>query len=312
MSNLSLIVSSVLAVFLSILTVGLILMNQAAKIKNKKRLIDLIGERRYSVESNKNAFAFLNSDKFSKVIDKLQQLSVPEAGWQNSPVSKKFVQAGFRNPNLLKNFFAYKTASAIALFLIGFLLVTLVGGYPLSKMLFFSLISGALGYYGPNFYLSYRIQQRSDEMLQNLPDFLDLLVICTESGLSVDAAINRVSQEIAKNSPIIGEEFYLTALEIRAGSGRIEALRNLSLRIRLDELQSLVSMLIQADKFGTSFADSLKIQSDLMRTKRMQKAEELAAKIPVKMLIPLVLCIFPVFLIVILAPLISKMSGVFN
>lgn len=116
MSNLSLIVSSVLAVFLSILTVGLILMNQAAKIKNKKRLIDLIGERRYSVESNKNAFAFLNSDKFSKVIDKLQQLSVPEAGWQNSPVSKKFVQAGFRNPNLLKNFFAYKTASAIALF----------------------------------------------------------------------------------------------------------------------------------------------------------------------------------------------------
>lgn len=312
MSNLSLLVSSVLAVFLSILTVGLILINQVAKIKNKKRLIDLIGERRYSVESNKNAFAFLNSNKFSNVLDKLQQLSVPEDGWQNSPVSKKFIQAGFRNHNLLKNFFAYKTVSAVALFIIGFLLISIVGGYPLSKMLFFALLSGGLGYYGPDFYLSYCIQKRSAQMLQNLPDFLDLLVICTESGLSVDAAINRVSQEIAKNSPIIGEEFYLTALEIRAGAGRIEALRNLSLRIRLDELQNLVSMLIQADKFGTSFADSLKIQSDLMRTKRMQKAEELAAKIPVKMLIPLVLCIFPVFLIVILAPLISKMSSVFN
>jgi len=312
MTNLSLIISSVLTVFLGVLVIGLIFLNQASRIKNKRRLSEIMGERRFRIIERKNLLDYLRNEKIDSIIESLHKMSLPEKGWQDSPFIKKFVQAGIRDQSVYKYFFAYKTFFAGLGTIFGFIIFWVFGEASFAKNIFYSLLTGAFGYYIPNLYISYKIKQRSQEMMANLPDFLDLLVICTESGLSVDAAINRVSQEIAKNSKIIGEEFYLTALEIRAGAGRIESLRNLSQRVELDDLRNLVSMSIQADKFGTSFADSLKIQSDLMRTKRMQKAEEMAAKIPVKMLIPLVLCIFPVFLIVILAPLISKMSNVFN
>jgi tight adherence protein C len=127
----------------------------------------------------------------------------------------------------------------------------------------------------------------------------------------MDAAINRVSQEIARSSKILAEEFYLAALEIRAGAGRSTALKNLALRVDLEDLHSLVSMLVQADRFGTSLADSLRIQSEVMRTKRMQRAEEIAAKVPVKMLIPLIFFIFPSLLMVLIGPAVLQISAIF-
>jgi len=160
-------------------------------------------------------------------------------------------------------------------------------------------------------YLRFRTNQRAKDMRDTLPDLIDLLVICTESGLGMDAAINRVSQEIARSSKILAEEFYLAALEIRAGAGRSTALKNLALRVDLEDLHSLVSMLVQADRFGTSLADSLRIQSEVMRTKRMQRAEEIAAKVPVKMLIPLIFFIFPSLLMVLIGPAVLQISAIF-
>jgi tight adherence protein C len=167
------------------------------------------------------------------------------------------------------------------------------------------------GYYLPDVYLRFRTNQRAKDMRDTLPDLIDLLVICTESGLGMDAAINRVSQEIARSSKILAEEFYLAALEIRAGAGRSTALKNLALRVDLEDLHSLVSMLVQADRFGTSLADSLRIQSEVMRTKRMQRAEEIAAKVPVKMLIPLIFFIFPSLLMVLIGPAVLQISAIF-
>jgi tight adherence protein C len=139
-------------------------------------------------------------------------------------------------------------------------------------------------------------------MRNGLPDMIELMVVCTESGMSIDAAISRISREMARANPDLAQEFYLSTLEMRAGATRIESLRNLALRSRLEDMEDLVSMLIQADKFGTSLAESLRVQSDMMRTRRAQRAEELAAKIPVKLVLPLGLFIFPTLMIVLLGP----------
>ena len=129
--------------------------------------------------------------------------------------------------------------------------------------------------------------------------------------MGIDAAITRLSREMARTDPDLAKEFYLAALEMRAGASRIEALRNLALRSRLEELTDLVSMLVQADKFGTSLADSLRVQSDLMRSRRTQRAEEQAAKITVKLVLPLGWFIFPTLLLVMLGPAIIQLMKIF-
>jgi len=164
------------------------------------------------------------------------------------------------------------------------------------------LFTAALGYYLPEILLNIITERRVGRMRDSLPDMIDLLVICTESGMGIDSAIARISREMARTSPELSQEFYLSSLEMRAGATRIEAMRNLALRSGLEDLEDLVSMLIQADKFGTSLADSLRVQSDMMRSRRSQRAEEIAAKIPLKLTMPLILFIFPTLLMVLLGP----------
>ncbi|WP_246046663.1 type II secretion system F family protein [Chlorobaculum thiosulfatiphilum] len=147
-------------------------------------------------------------------------------------------------------------------------------------------------------------------MRDKLPDMIELMVVCTESGMGINAAIARISREMARTSPDLAQEFYLSSLEMRAGASRVEALRNLALRTRLDEMDDLVSMLVQADRFGTGLAQSLRVHSDMMRSRRSQRAEELAAKIPVKMVLPLGLFIFPTLFIVVLGPAIIQLVEV--
>ena len=132
--------------------------------------------------------------------------------------------------------------------------------------------------------------------------------MCTLAGLGIDATLNRVSNEMLKICPSLANEFYLCCLEIRAGAPRIIALKNLAKRVNLDEFNTFISMLVQADKFGTSLSSSMEIQSEFMRVKRMQTAEELASKIPVKMLLPLIFFIFPILMFVLVGPAIIQMT----
>ena len=179
--------------------------------------------------------------------------------------------------------------------------------------LLFVLLTAAAGYYLPELLLLRLItKKRIERMRSSLPDMIDLMVICTESGMSIDAAIARISHEMTYTNPDLAQEFYLSALEMRAGATRIEAFRNLALRSLLEDLEDLVSMLIQAEKFGTSLAESLRVQSDMMRSRRTQRAEELAAKMSVKMLVPLILFIFPTLLMVriIIQPLFTLLECV--
>jgi tight adherence protein C len=159
-----------------------------------------------------------------------------------------------------------------------------------------------LGYVFPGMVLARKAKKRQHRIRLSLPDALDLLVVSVEAGLGLDQALARVGQELAFAHPDLSSELRLVNLELLAGRGRSEALRNLADRTGVDDLSSLVAMLVQTDKFGTSVAHSLRVFSDTLRTKRRQRAEEAAAKTGVKMVFPLVVCIFPAIWIVTIGP----------
>ena len=143
---------------------------------------------------------------------------------------------------------------------------------------------------------------RQREVFENFPDALDLMTVCIEAGLGTESALTRVADDIGHKSPVLGEELRLVNLELRAGAPRDRALRNLAFRTAVEEVDGFVSMLIQAERFGTSIAQSLRVHADMLRTRRRQKAEEAAAKIALKLLFPLIFFIFPSLMLVLMGP----------
>ena len=191
-------------------------------------------------------------------------------------------------------FFGTKVFFAVWLPLLFFLTRLVIHmNIPSLTFLLISILLAMMGFYLPNLWIKMRISNRKEKMQQGLPDALDLMVVCVEAGTGLDAAINRVGEEMKLSNKVLSEEFRLMSMELRAGKQRRNALKNLALRTDLEDVSSLVTLLIQTEKFGTSLAQALRVHSDSMRTKRFQKAEEIAAKLPVKLMFPLVLFIFP-------------------
>jgi len=163
-------------------------------------------------------------------------------------------------------------------------------------------ISFILGYKAPDIFLKNKIQKRSDAIRKGLPDALDLLVICAEAGLTVDAAFHRVARELGRAYPELGEEFQLTAIELGFLTDRRQAFENLAMRVNLDAVQGVVTTMVQTEKYGTPLASALRVLSAEFRNERMMRAEEKAARLPAIMTVPLILFILPVLFIVILGP----------
>jgi tight adherence protein C len=163
-------------------------------------------------------------------------------------------------------------------------------------------MGGALGFYLPNLVLTRRIAWRKRVLVEDFPDALDLMTVCVEAGLGLDASLMKVSDEIRLSSPVVASELELMLLEMRSGFSKEKALRNFSLRTGVEDIDSFSAMLVQAERFGTSVGVSLRVLSDTLRTRRRMRAEEKAAKIAVKLLFPLVFCIFPALLAVLLGP----------
>ncbi len=218
-----------------------------------------------------------------------------------SKIQQMMVQAGYRRPSAVAVYLGVRFLAAVGFALGGVFLATMVGGAP-GAMIFAAGITGLLGWAIPRFVVKRRIAKRQLELTRALADTLDLLVVCVEAGLGLNQALVRVSQEIEHVSHGMSEELILTNLEIRAGTPRDEALRNLGERTGVADLRSLTAMLIQTDRFGTSIATALRVHSDTLRTKRRQRAEEAAAKTTIKLVFPLVLFIFPAMFVVILGP----------
>ncbi len=221
---------------------------------------------------------------------------VPRSPKELGKLRLRLMHAGFRRGEALAVFMGLRVVAALALFA---LFASPVLGRP---NLTLALAGFGLGYLLPAMALARLARARQHRIRLALPDALDLLVVSVEAGLGLDQALLRVGEELAFAHPELAEELRLVNLELRAGKARAEALRNLADRTGVDDLHSLVAMLIQTDKFGTSIAQSLRVFSDTLRTKRRQRAEEAAAKTGVKMVFPLVFCIFPAIWVVTIGP----------
>jgi tight adherence protein C len=242
-------------------------------------------------------------ERMASVIQPLAKLSLPAEGWEGSAIRIAFINAGWRQPSAPTIFFGIKTLLALSFPLIA---LTLSGEGLLassaSRILFVLVSTSAVGYYLPNLVLRYKIADRQREIFESFPDALDLLIICVEAGLGLDQAIAKVAAEIDIKSKVLAQELQLVLMELRSGFSRETALRHLALRTGIEEIDLLVAMMIQADRFGTSMGDSLRVHADNLRTKRRQRAEEAAAKIAVKLLMPLIFMIFPTLMLVLVGP----------
>jgi tight adherence protein C len=220
----------------------------------------------------------------------------PRSAKELGSLRLRLVQAGFRRDEALTIFFGIRIVFALGLF---FLFSSSIIARP---NMMFALGGLGFGYVVPGMILARLAKRRAHRIRLSLADALDLLVVSVEAGLGLDQALTRVASELAFAYPDLSDELRLINLELRAGKPRPEALRNLADRTGVDDLSALVTMLIQTDKFGTSVAQSLRVYSDTLRTKRRQRAEEAAAKTGVKMVFPLVFCIFPAIWVVTIGP----------
>jgi tight adherence protein C len=234
-------------------------------------------------------------------------LSSPTAEGDATPLRLRFLQAGIRQPDAPLIYFGLKALLPLAFAALAYLVLRAVGTSSTLELLFKVMVVALAANYLPNLVLWLATRDRRRDIFENFPDAADLMLVCVEAGMGLDAAITKVTDEIKLNSTALAEELHWTNLEMRAGSTREKSLRNLALRTGVEEIGTFATMLTQADRFGTSIGDSLRVFSDDLRHKRQTRAEEQAAKIPTKMLIPLVLCIFPVVSLVILSPAVIRM-----
>ncbi|QPF73550.1 type II secretion system F family protein [Roseateles sp. DAIF2] len=231
------------------------------------------------------------------------KLSMPEEGFEKSSIRLRFVHAGIRSPLAASAFFGIKTLLTLGLPLLGFAALAASGQAPRGESLMLALLLlAALGYYGPNVVLARLVMLRQREIFESFPDALDLMTVCMEAGLGTEAAMLRVADDLQLKSAALADEMRLVNLELRAGADRERALRNLAIRTGVEEVDGFVTMIAQAERFGTSIAASLRIHAEMLRTRRRQRAEEAAAKIALKLLFPLIFCIFPSLMVVLMGP----------
>jgi len=259
--------------------------------------------------------------RIRKLLARISRWSLPEtAGTVARPSDNSTVdlpilllRAGWRSPHALWMFGASKSlllllgllASLLGVWLMGLRLLGL-GWWALAL----GMATGA--YMLPDVALRWSIARRQGELFRAFPDALDMLRICVQAGLGLDASIERVGREMQLASPALSEEWRLTGLELRAGASRRMALQHMAQRVGLREVDAMVTMLIQADRFGTRMSDALQVHAEVLRTQRKQRAEAAAAQLPVKLLFPLIFCIFPALLTVMIGPVGLSLSAHFS
>ena len=230
---------------------------------------------------------------------------LPKSPKEMTKLQRTLVRAGFVSPHAV---IVYSVAE-IALPVLLFFATVLVLGF--SAGLVYALILGVVGYLAPGFYVSYQTRERQRLIRNGLPDALDLLTVCVEAGSGLDQAVSKAGEELRVSHPELAAELTMVTTEIRAGKSRLDAFRNFSRRTGVEDVRSLVSMLIQTDRFGTSIAEALRVHADTSRTKRRQLAEERAGKIGVKLVFQLALCLFPALYVVCFGPVVVRIYRAF-
>ncbi|MGD9213528.1 MAG: type II secretion system F family protein [Desulfobacteraceae bacterium] len=236
----------------------------------------------------------------------------PGLSADENEINLKFLRAGMRGRHVPFQFWGTKALLAVSLPTAFFVIVALfLTAMNTNHMFIWGGVFALAGLLLPDFWLRSKTNKRKEKLKRAFPDALDLLVVCVEAGMGLDAAIKRVGEEIKLSHRVLSDELNWLNLELRAGKNRQTALRNLASRTDIDDVHSLVTLLIQTDRFGTSVARTLKVYANSFRTARFQKAEELAATLGTKLIFPLALCFFPSFFVAILGPIVVQVFRVF-
>jgi tight adherence protein C len=252
--------------------------------------------------------------RIASIMRPFARLVKPSGGEDLSRLNRSLIHAGYRSENAVEIFLGVKLLLP-PLAIIGLWQINVHLAAPLEfpTDLACAMIACAFTFFAPNIWLSGRIQERQKIIEEALPDAMDLMVTCVEAGLALDAAMSRVGQELEMVAPVLAQELKQTLLEIQAGVRRSDAFHRLSNRTGVEDLRTLSAMIIQTEMFGTSVSRALRVHSDGMRTKRMQRAEEKGAQVSVKMTVPLILCILPSLMAVVIGPAVvmiaSSMGG---
>lgn len=238
----------------------------------------------------------------AQAVGPFAKVLAPSGDWENSPLRLRFINAGIRREDARQLYFGLKTVLPLVLAFGTWLLLRTFTSMEEVTVTMYLMIAALAGCYLPNLALWLRLRERKRDIFENFPDAADLMLVCVEAGLGLDAALTKIADEMGMKSRALAEELHLTNLEMRAGASRAQSLRNLALRTGIEEVGTFATMLAQSDKFGTSIGESLRVFSEDLRHKRQVRAEEHAAKVPTKMLIPLALFIFPAIIMVVLGP----------
>lgn len=282
---------SFLVVFLLIASGGLLLFYREAMLQ---RVAEVVAPR----SKQKNFKSTMQQTGFSlgEMVSNMERL-LPKSQAEVSVAQQRLIRAGFRKESAIKLFYGAKVLTPLIL-----CFVILASGIARDSAFIIYALALGLGFLAPDFWLGRRISKRQALVRRGLPDMLDLLVICVEAGLSLDQGTARTAEELRFAHPTIADELGMVALEQRAGRPRADAWKHFAERTSVESVRDLSSVLIQAEKFGTSIAKTLRVHSDTLRTKRRQQVEEQAAKTTVKLIFPLVLFIFPSLFVVVLGP----------
>jgi tight adherence protein C len=265
-------------------------------------------------KSRKRQSLVKRSETTDRVKDTLQSMKVLQES-QVKVIQQKLAQAGYRNKEMAVVVIFARMVLPIVLGFVGVVVLYWTDTFPdwgsFKRFMAFAALVVA-GYKGPELFLQNKSKKRTDAIRKGLPDALDLLVICAEAGLTVDAAFNRVAKELGRAYPELGDEFALTAIELSFLTERRQAFENLAYRVDLDAVRGVVTTMIQTERYGTPLASALRVLSAEFRNERMMRAEEKAARLPAIMTVPLILFILPVLFIVILGPAACSISDAFS
>ena len=287
-------------------------MAKRVKALNERR--DALKTGMLTASAKKRASLVRKNDTADKMRDTLSTLQVLQDS-QLQVIQQKLAQAGIRKKEWAPAVIFGRMVLPIVLGGGAALLIYGIDYFPdwgpMKKFFGFAFMAIA-GYKGPDIFLDNLVSKRTDALRKGLPDALDLLVICAEAGLTVDAAFNRVARELGRAYPELGDEFALTAIELSFLSERRQAFENLAYRVNLDSVKGVVTTMIQTEKYGTPLASALRVLSAEFRNERMMRAEEKAARLPAIMTVPLILFILPVLFIVILGPAACSIADAFS
>ena len=286
----------------------------AKRVKSLNARRDELKSGIITAKTRKRQSLVQRTDTTDKMKDTLQGMKVLQDS-QIKIIQQKLAQAGYRNKELAVVVIFARMVLPVVLGFIGVVVLYWTDTFPewgsFKRFMAFAALVVA-GYKGPEVYLKNKSNKRTAEIRKGLPDALDLLVICAEAGLTVDAAFNRVAKELGRAYPELGDEFALTAIELSFLTERRQAFENFAYRVDLDAVKGVVTTMIQTERYGTPLASALRVLSAEFRNERMMRAEEKAARLPAIMTVPLILFILPVLFVVILGPAACSISDAFS